>query len=289
MLRLIDGWVARGARPEPEALAAVTGLQPAWAITGGSEGIGLALAIEVARRGLPVLLIARDPARLASAAASVKCATSNAKVAICELDVSSREAADAIDSAAKAAGFYVDTLVNCAGLGLGGAFATHGAADIERLIDLNVAVVTRLTRHALPGMLARGRGGILNVASLGGYAPGPYQAAYYASKSYVLALTEAIAHEYRGRGVRIAVAAPGPVNTRFHARMGADHALYRYLLPALSAQAAARSILRGYRFGLGVIRPGLLTTPAAIAMKVVPHVLLTPLVGWLLKPRGTGG
>ena len=89
--------------------------------------------------------------------------------------------------------------------------------------------LTQLTRHFLPGMRVRGRGGILNLASLGGYAPGPNQAAYYASKAYVLSLTEAIAAETAGEGVRVCALAPGPVNTRFHARMGAENAFYRYL------------------------------------------------------------
>lgn len=287
MLNPIDAWIARGARPDREAVAAVAGLEPAWAITGGSEGLGLALAVEVARRGHPVLLVSRDPKRLAAAVNSIVATNANARIAVCALDVTNRAAAPSIDAAAMTAGFYVDTLVNCAGIGLAGTFTEHETDDIERLVDLNVTALTSLTHHALPSMLARGRGGIINIASLGAYTPGPYQAAYYASKSYVLSLTEAIAHECGGRGVRIAVAAPGPVNTTFHARMGTEHALYRYALPALSAKAAARSILRGYRLGMRVIRPGLLTTGAAFALSVVPHVVLTPCVGWLLKPRGT--
>ena len=91
--------------------------------------------------------------------------------------------------------------------------------------------LTQLTRHFLPGMRVRGRGGILNLASIGGYAPGPNQAAYYASKAYVLSLTEAIAAETAGEGVRVCALAPGPVNTRFHERMGGRECL----LPQLRA------------------------------------------------------
>ena len=85
--------------------------------------------------------------------------------------------------------------------------------------------LTQLTRHYLPGMRLRGRGGILNLASLGGYTPGPYQAAYYASKAYVISLTEAIAAETAGEGVRVCALAPGPVNTAWHERAGAETAL----------------------------------------------------------------
>ena len=91
--------------------------------------------------------------------------------------------------------------------------------------------LTPLTRHFLPGMRVRGRGGILNLASIGGYAPGPNQAAYYASKAYVLSLTEAIAAETAGEGVRVCALAPGPVNTRWHAQQGRRARLYRSFVP----------------------------------------------------------
>ena len=102
---------------------------------------------------------------------------------------------------------------------------------LSNLTELNVTALTRLTRTFLPDMLVRGRGGIINVASLGGFTPGPYQAAYYASKAYVIALTRALAHENRGMGVRFAVVAPGPVNTKFHAKMDAG----KYTLPPHTA------------------------------------------------------
>ena len=88
-------------------------------------------------------------------------------------------------------------------------------------------------RHFLPGMRVRGRGGVLNLASLGSYVPGPYQSVYYASKAYVLSLTEAVASETTGQGVRISALAPGPVNTGFHRRMGAERAFYRYLVTGI--------------------------------------------------------
>ena len=120
---------------------------------------------------------------------------------------------------------------------------------MRALVDLNVRALTRLTRHFLPGMRQRGRGGILNVASLGGYAPGPNQAAYYASKAYVLSLTEAIAAETAGEGVRVCALAPGPVDTAFHARMGAENAFYRYLVPPASARLGRARRLSRLRAG----------------------------------------
>ncbi len=135
-------------------------------------------------------------------------------------DVTATDAIATIEAALAAHGAYADVLVNSAGIGLSGPFHAHAPEDVVRLIDLNVRALTQLTRHFLPGMRVRGRGGILNVASLGGYTPGPNQAAYYASKAYVLSLTEAIAAETAGEGVRVCALAPGPVNTAFHARMG---------------------------------------------------------------------
>ncbi len=148
------------------------------------------------------------------------------------LDVTTPDAVAKIEAALAAHGAYADVLVNNAGMGLAGPFHAHPPDDVLRLIDLNVRALSHLTRHFLPGMRVRGRGGILNVASLGGYAPGPNQAVYYASKAYVLSLTEAIAAETAGEGVRVCALAPGPVNTMFHARMGAENAFYRLLRAA---------------------------------------------------------
>ena len=126
-------------------------------------------------------------------------------------------------------------LVNNAGTGLAGPFLTDAPDDLSHLNAVNIDGLTRLTRAALPDMIARQRGGILNMASLGAYVPGPNQAAYYASKSYVLSLTEALASEVSGQGVRVAAMAPGPVNTTFHRDMGAEASFYRLLLPSLTA------------------------------------------------------
>src|SRR5690606_15946437 len=111
------------------------------------------------------------------------------------------DAADVITSKLHQAGYYLDVLVNNAGIGLAGPFLSHPPDAISRLLALNIESLTRLMRAALPDMISRQQGGILNVASLGGYVPGPNQAVYYASKAYVLSLTEAVANEVAGQGV----------------------------------------------------------------------------------------
>ena len=138
--------------------------------------------------------------------------------------------------------------------------------------------------HTLPRLIARGRGGILNVASVGGLVPGPYQAAYYASKAYVISLTEAVGTEIAGLGVRMCVLAPGPVNTGFHQAMGTDFSFYRQLILPLSAQATANAAYRGYVLGCRLVVPGIMNKLLAIALKIIPHALLMSIVGWLLRP-----
>jgi hypothetical protein len=251
-------------------------------ITGASRGIGLALARRFAEAGSAVAMIARDQILLEGVAERVR-RDFNVKAIPIALDITSAEAPAAVDTAVASAGLYTDTLVNNAGIGLAGPFDVMAEADLERLIAVNITALTRLTRHVLPSLRARGRGGILNIASLGGLVPGPHQAAYYASKAYVISLTEAIRHEVRGEGVRVAVVAPGPVQTTFHGAMGAEGSLYRLIFPAMEPEAIAASAYRGYRLGRTVIVPGVLGTFGGMVLRIAPHTLTVPLVGRLLQ------
>lgn len=264
-----------------EARKRVEGLQPAVVITGGSRGIGLAFAKIFLEWKHTVLIIARDPAELANAAKTLQ--TANGRLFTLACDVTATTALTEIDAALARNGCYLDVLVNNAAIGLSGPLDGHPPEQLERLVALNIAALTRLVRHALPDMIARGDGGILNIASVGGAVPGPNQAAYYASKAYVISLTEALASENSGRGVRISVVTPGPVATQFHAAMNADAARYRLLLPELSAEHIARTGYRGFTLGQRVIIPGLLYRLFYGALRVLPHPISVPLTGWLLK------
>lgn len=280
---LVDWWIGRRADPQPAALKAVETLAPAIAVTGASRGLGLAIAEQFAKANHPVMLIARDRDELA-AAASRLVAKSSAKVMSLSLDVTDPKAGEKIDAALAAEACYLDVLVNNAAFGLGGDFVDQDPDQLDALVRLNVGAVTRLTRHVLAAMLARGRGGIINVASLGGLMPGPYQAAYYASKAYVVSLTRAVASEIAGRGVRVCSALPGPLETGFHADMGANNALYRYLMISSTPETAARSILRGYHLGHRLIIPGIANFLVSRFVSFVPYHLLVPVVGLLLWP-----
>lgn len=230
------------------------------------------------------MLVSRSADRLADAALQIG-RESGADVQVLALDLARGDAADVLAGFLAERGVWADVLINNAAVGLGGDFTDHDEVALARLVDLDIRSVTLLTRRFLPDMCVRGRGGVLNVASLAGYSPGPYQAAYYAAKAYVIALTRAIAHEVAGQGVRVSVLAPGPVETRFHERMGAEGSLYRIVMPSLRPESVARSAWRGFMLGHRVILPGLLTLPMAIAMRVLPDALVVPLVGLLLKRR----
>ena len=282
---LADLWIKRRAAPVPEALTAVGGLKPAIVVTGGSRGLGLALARAFARAGSDIVLIARNATTLTGAAQALMQATPGTPVHTLALDAAGPTAARDIEGFLASNGLFLDVLINNAGSGLGGPFVSHAQTDIDALVSLNVAALTRLTRHALPGMLARGRGGILNVSSLGGLVPGPNQAAYYASKAYVISLSEAIASEVSGRGVRVCVLAPGPIETSFHENMEAGGALYRTLLPSLRPERVADAAYQGYRLGRRVVIPGFINIALTLGARVMPHALLVPLIGVLLDPR----
>jgi short-subunit dehydrogenase len=282
--RLSDGWVRRRANPDAAALQAVAGLTPATVITGASRGIGLELARRFAAKGDAVVMIARDPGPLNEAAAAIRGDGAQRVALPLALDITDPNAFAQVQTTLQGNGLYLDVLINNAGTGLGGAFETHTAAEIDKLVALNVAALTRFTRLALPDMRARGRGGILNVASLGGFVPGPYQATYYASKAYVISLTEAVAAECSGSGVRVAVLAPGPVETSFHANMSAEDAPYRTLLPAATASKVAASARRDFFLGRRLIIPGLLNFMFAWVLRVTPHPISIPLMAWLLQP-----
>lgn len=281
---LAQMWRRRWWWPDRAAIAAFADLRPVVVITGGSEGIGYALARRFACAAKDLLLVARTEAKLNEAAEALR-REHGVKVDILALDVTAVDAVQRLDEALAERAAYADVLVNCAGIGISGPFTGYDEARLLQLIDLNVRAVSRLTLHFLGPMCVRGRGGVLNMASVGSYAPGPNQAAYYASKAYVLSLTEAIAHETAGKGVRVCALAPGPVRTRFHERMGANYAFYRTFMSLSSPGFVAWMGYVGFMAGARVVVPGALNLIGTLCMRVIPHRLLLPIISLLLKPR----
>lgn len=275
----------------PEATTANLGergsqRRPAVIVTGASQGIGRAIAARFARAGHHVLLVARRPEVLAEAASHVRgAARQGTTIETLALDVTIPDAATRIDDHLARHELYAAIVINNAGAGLGGPFVEQSGEEIDRLIALNCTALTRLTHHFARQMVERGSGSIINVGSLGGYVPGPNQAAYYASKAYVQSLSEALASELASRGVHVAVVAPGPVRTGIHATMHSESALYRLLLPEMSPERIAHSVYWAYRLRRRVIVPGLHYWLASWVVRVAPHWLTVPLMKWLLAPR----
>ncbi len=257
---------------------------PVCLITGGTEGIGRHLANEFAARGHRLLLVARHEAALDEACDELR-RDHNATVHGVAIDLSKSDYLAKIRDIVNREGLYIDIVVNNAGQGLGGPFTEQEPARIEELCRLNIEALTMMTRSFLPDMLARARGGILNVASLAGFLPGPYQAAYYASKAYVISLTEALAHENAGCGVRICAAAPGSVDTKFHEKMGISNASYLKLMRPMDPARVAKIIYSGFAGRRTIIVPGLLASLNSFGARYMPHAILTPVIGWILKQR----
>jgi uncharacterized protein len=164
LLKIGDLWVRRRAVPDPAAVAAVAALTPATVVTGASEGLGFALARLIAREGRTIVLLARSVDMLTEAADTLRTKHPASTVIAESLDVGERDAPAKLDALLAAHGLYLDVLVNNAGIGIGGNFTDLDQEKLDELVETNVAAVTRLTRHYLPGMRARARGGVMNLA-----------------------------------------------------------------------------------------------------------------------------
>lgn len=263
-------------------------LAPAAVITGATEGIGRALAEEFAREGHALLLIARDEAKLAATARELA-STYSVAVKILASDLSTEEGCAGVEEALKRHGLYADTLVNNAAIMAAGFLQDQDLARLRKIVDLDVRTVVDLTRRFLPGMIARQSGGVLNVASVEGFVPVPYQATYAAAKAFVLSFSRALSYETMYTGVRISALAPGTTATGLHAKAGAENSRYVTLLPVMSAEELARFAYRKFKRGKKVIVPGWFNRLLVVARRFVPDILLLPFVGLLFRVRDEHG
>ncbi len=251
-------------------------MKPVTLITGASAGIGAELARVFAAHGHELFLVARREDRLIGLADEIA-AGGRPRPAVLALDLERRDAPARIATELMARGLEAANVVNNAGFGLSGA-----AADLDRdeqlgMIDLNIRTLTELSL-AFVDSLARNRGGILNVASVVAFLPGPGMAVYYATKAYVLSFSEALHRELDGRGVRVTVLCPGPVPTEFQARSGMRVDRVAKLL-ALPADGVAQIGYRGFMRGKRVVVAGVLNRLAVWLLPLVPHALLLRVLG----------
>ena len=183
-------------------------------ITGANSGIGLELARQAAANGHDLILVARNASTLETAANELR-ERQRVTVHTIREDLSEPGAAERVYDQVQALGAEVDCLINDAGFGDHGSFATVDLAKQERMIGVNITALTALTRLFLPAMLEKRRGYILNLASVTGFLPGPLMSVYFATKHYVLAFSEGLIEELRGSGVTVTALCPPPVHTSF--------------------------------------------------------------------------
>ena len=253
-------------------------------VTGASSGLGTEFARILAARGCDLILVARRAAKLEELATSIK-AAHPAAVTVITHDLSEPNAADTLWEKIAAGGQRVDILVNNAGVGLSGNLADSDPKATQSMIDLDVTALTMLCRHALPDMLKRRHGWILNVASLTGFqGGGPGMAVYYAAKAYVLSFTGGLARELRGTGVTATALCPGPTRTEWDsvARAG-NLRLFRWLPPA-EARGVAASGIRAMFAGRAIEVPGFVNKVLAFFGQLPPRRISIEVNRILLRP-----
>jgi uncharacterized protein len=184
-------------------------------VTGASSGIGAAFTQSLAALGYDLVIVARSTAELTRRAAEL---TARHPVSVTPIaaDLSDATAVTRLVTTLDDRAIHIDLLVNSAGVSMKGPVVEQSAHRLAALIAVNVQAPVALTAAVLPGMLERGRGSIINVASTGAYQPAPYLAAYAASKAFVLSFTEALWAETRNSPVSVLAVSPGPTTTRMN-------------------------------------------------------------------------
>ncbi|TPG13723.1 SDR family NAD(P)-dependent oxidoreductase [Sphingomonas oligophenolica] len=254
----------------------------ATVITGASAGLGEGFARALAAEGKDLILTARRGDRLDTLAAELR--GTGVKVDLFAADLADPAAPTKLIADIAAAGLGIDTLINNAGFGLRGPVADLDTDQQLGMIDVNCRALVALSRAVLPGMIAAGQGGILNVASTAAFQPGPWMSVYYATKAFVLSFSEGLHEEVKDRGIRVAALCPGPTRTEFAevAGMG-DSALFQRF--ASDADAVVRDGLKALAANQAVKISGAMNLVSAEAIRFTPRGLARRIAGSLQKGR----
>jgi hypothetical protein len=246
-------------------------MRPTALVTGASSGIGLEFARTLARNSHDLVLVARSEGPLHALAAELA-QRHGARAVVVPADLAEADAVREVAETVAAQGLAVDVLVNNAGAGLLGDFA---ASDRDRqlaMLQLNVTSLTDLSHRFLGGMLERGRGRIINVASTAAFQPGPLMAVYYATKAYVLQFSLGLAEEVAGRGVTVTALCPGPTATGFQRNSAfGDRSDWVRSLPVPDAAAVAEAGWSGALKGRRIVIPGAMNKLTAQGTRFVPR------------------
>jgi short-subunit dehydrogenase len=248
--------------------------KPVAVITGASSGIGAALAHVFAANGHEVALVARRETELTILANDLAAAYRKTPHVVV-MDLQRADAPARIAHELLARGLEPQVVVNNAGFGLYGFAAERDRGEQLAMIDLNVKALTDLSLRWIDGIV-RQKGGILNVASVAGFLPGPQQAVYYATKAYVLSFTEALHRELAPRGVRVTALCPGPVATGFQERAGTSSEVSR--LFAVSTQKVAEMGYEGLIAGKRLVVPGFGNKIITFLPRILPRSMVLSMV-----------
>jgi hypothetical protein len=241
-------------------------------VTGASAGLGVEFARQLSARGHRLVLAARRKERLDDLAREL----GNARAVA--IDLSIANAAAKLMADIEAHGELVDLLVNNAGFGMIGRFAELDAKRERQMIDLNVGALTELCRAVAPAMIRRKSGGILNIASTAAFQPGPKMAVYFATKAFVLSLTEAIHEELKPHGIKVSCLCPGPTRTEFGEVAGFNgNGLFDRI--AMRADDVVRIGLNGLEKNRAVVVTGLLNKLVAASTRLTPRSVTRKIAG----------
>jgi short-subunit dehydrogenase len=252
-------------------------------VTGASGGIGLELARLIAADGHDLVLVARSGDKLARLAEELS-GKHNVAARVLVADLARADAPQEIFDDLQSKGVAVDVLINNAGFGSYGLFAETDLQSELGLLQVNIVALTHLAKLFLPAMIARRRGYVMNVASTAAFQPGPLMAVYYASKAYVLSLSEALANECEGTGVVVSALCPGPTETGFVAAAGmGDSKLFDR--GSMDARTVAVEGYRGMLKGKTVVIPGFRNSLVARTVGMMPRRMVTKVVRGIQEKR----
>ena len=255
---------------------------PVTLVTGASSGIGEALARRLAKERHDLVLTARRADRLEALAHELE-AAHGIKAQAVPADLSRPGAPTELVQQIEARGLAVQWLVNNAGIGTGGRFDQLPVEGEVEEIRLNVSAPVELTGRLLPGMMARGRGVVMNLASTAGFGPMPFSATYGATKAFLLSFSEALAVEVAGTGVHIVCVCPGFTRTEFQQKANIDTSA----LPDfawMSAEAVADQAVRAANRS-GVLVNGTMNSVTTVFMRLAPRSLVARMVAATMRGR----
>ena len=241
-------------------------------VTGASAGLGIEFARQLSKRGYKLVLAARRKDRLDALVSEL------GEARAVGIDLSKSSAAASLMADIEDNGERVDLLVNNAGFGLIGQFADLDAKRERQMIDLNVGTLSDLCRLVAPAMIERRSGGIINVASTAAFQPGPRMAVYFATKAFVLSLSEALHEELKPYGVKVSCLCPGPTRTEFGdvAGFGGNRLFDRV---AMSAEEVVEAGINGLESNRAVVVPGWMNKMTAASTRFAPRNVVRKVAG----------